>query len=40
MCVEFRDEALIRVEECKTQEKFNFLRKGTMVISVKNPKFF
>ena len=24
MCVEFRDEFLLRDAECKTQEKFNF----------------
>ena len=38
-CVEFRDEILLRGEECKTRENFNFLKKGKMVISAKNPKF-
>ena len=27
MCVEFRDEILLRGKECKTQEKFNFSEK-------------
>ena len=37
--VEFRDEILLRGEECKTRENFNFLKKGKMVISIKNPEF-
>ena len=28
MCVEFRDEILLRGEECKTGEKYNFSNKG------------
>ena len=40
MCVEFRDEILLRGEECKTREKFNFLRKGKMVILIENLKIF
>ena len=39
MCVEFRDEILLRGEECKTHENFNFLKKGKMVISVKIQNF-
>ena len=39
MYVEFRGEILLRGEECKTRENSHFLRKGKMVISVKNPKF-
>ena len=39
MCVEFRDEILLRGEECKTRENSIFLRKGKTVILVKNPKF-
>ena len=38
-CVEFRDEILLRGEECKTRENFNFLKKGKMVISAKNRNF-
>ena len=38
-CVEFRDEILLRGEEYKTQENFNFLKNGKMVISAKNPEF-
>ena len=37
--VEFRDEILLRGEECKTRENFNFLKKGKMVISVKIQNF-
>ena len=40
MCVKFRDEILLRGEECKTRENSIFLRKGKTVILVKNPKFF
>ena len=35
MCVEFRDEILLRRGECKTRENSNFLKKGKIVISVK-----
>ena len=38
-CVEFRDEFLLRGEECKTRENFNFLKNGKMVISVKIQNF-
>ena len=38
-CVEFRDEILLRGEECKTRENFNFLKKGKMVISAKKSEF-
>ena len=40
MYVEFRDEILLRGEECKTRENSHFLIKGKMVILIKNPKFF
>ena len=40
MCVEFQDEILLRREECKTQEKSIFMKKGKMVILVENLKFF
>ena len=36
MCVEFRDEILLRGGECETSENPDFLRKGKMVISVKS----
>ena len=40
MCVNFRDEILLRGEECKTREKNSiFLKKGKTVISVENRKF-
>ena len=39
-CVEFRDEILLRGEECKTRENFNFLKKGKLVISVKIRNFY
>ena len=39
MCVEFRDEILLRRGECKTRENSNFQKKGKMVISVKIRKF-
>ena len=41
VCVwNFRDEILLRGEECKTREKFNFSeKKGKTVISVENRKF-
>ena len=38
-CVEFRDEILLRGEECKTREIPNFLREGKMVILVKIQNF-
>ena len=40
LCVNFGDEILLRGEECKTQEKFNFfLKNGRTVILVENRKF-
>ena len=39
-CVEFRDKILLRGEECKTRENFNFLKKGKMVISAKKIQNF
>ena len=40
ICVNFRDEILIRVEECKTRKKNSiFLKNGKTVISVENWKF-
>ena len=38
-CTEFRDEILLRGEECKTRENFDFLKKGKMVISIKIRNF-
>ena len=35
----FGDEILLRGEECKTREKFNFSENGKNVISVENQKF-
>ena len=41
MCVEFRDEILLRGGECETPENPNFRKKSKMVISVKiRNKFF
>ena len=40
MCVEFRDEILLRGGECETPENPDFLRKDKMVISVKIRNFF
>ena len=40
MCVEFRDEILLRGEECKTRENSIFLKKGKTVISVENLEIF
>ena len=40
MCVEFRDEILLKGEECKTRENSNFLKNGKMVISIENLEFF
>ena len=39
MCVEFRDEILLRGEKCETLKNSNFLKKGKTVISVENQKF-
>ena len=39
MCVEFRDEILLRGEECETPENPDFLRKDKIVISVKIRNF-
>ena len=38
MCVEFRDEILLR-GECETLKKSNFLKNGKMIISVKIQNF-
>ena len=39
MCVEVRDEILLRGGECETPENPDFLRNGKMVISVKIRNF-
>ena len=39
MCVEFRDEILLRGGECETPENPDFLRKGKMVILIKIQNF-
>ena len=39
MCMEFRDEIILRGEECKTREKYNLKKKGKTVISVENLNF-
>ena len=39
MCVEFRDEILLRRGDCETPENSNFLKKGKIVISVKIRNF-
>ena len=39
VCMNFGDEILLKGEECKTREKFSFLGKGKMAISVGNQKF-
>ena len=39
MCVEFRDEILLREGECETPENPDFLKKDKMVISVKIRNF-
>ena len=39
MCVNFGDKILLRWEECKTREKFNFFEKGKTVILIENRKF-
>ena len=38
VCVNFGDEILLRGEECKAREKFNFSEKGKTVILVGNQK--
>ena len=40
MCVEFRDEILLKGGECETPENPCFIRKGKMVISVEILEFF
>ena len=40
MCVEFRDEILLRGEECKTRKNSIFLKKGKTVILVVNLEIF
>ena len=37
MCVEFRDEILLRGEECKNREKSKVSKKGKTIISVEKP---
>ena len=39
MCVEFRDEILLRRGKCKTQENFEFSENSKMVISIKIRNF-
>ena len=39
-CTEFRDEIILRGEECKTRENTNFLKKSKMVILIKIQNFF
>ena len=39
MCMELRDEILLKGGECETPRKSNFLKKGKMVILVKTRKF-
>ena len=39
MCMEFWDAILLREGECETPRKFNFLKNGKMVISVKIQNF-
>ena len=39
VCVNFRNEILLRGEECKTREKFNFSKKSKTIILVENRKF-
>ena len=38
-CVEFRNEILLRGEECKNPKNSNFLKKGNTIILVKTPTF-
>ena len=40
MCVEFRDEILLRGGECEISRKSNFLKKGKTVILVKIWNFY
>ena len=40
MCVEFRDEILLRGGECETPRKSNFLKKWQNGNFGQNPKFF
>ena len=40
MCVEFRDEILLRGGECETPENPNSLRRDKVVISVKIQNFY
>ena len=40
MWVEFRDEILLRGEECDTPKNPRFWIKGKIEISVENPEFF
>ena len=39
MCMEFRNEILLRWGDCKTREKSNFLKNGKIVILVKIQNF-
>ena len=39
MCVDIRDEILLRGRECETPRKSNFLKNGKMVILVKIQNF-
>ena len=38
-CTEFRNEILLRGEECNTRENSDFLKNGKMVISIKIQNF-
>ena len=38
-CTEFQAEILLREEECKTRENFNFMKNGKTVISIKIQNF-
>ena len=38
-CMKFRDELLLKGEECKTWENSDFLKKGKMIISIKIQNF-
>ena len=40
MCVEFRDEVLLRGEECETPKNPNFRKEGRTVKFGQNPEFF
>ena len=39
MCVEFRDEIILRGGKCETPENLDFLRKDKMIISMKIRNF-